>query len=78
MKEVSGKKFIERNLYRMAIVARMGIDDGEFTQEEITELIATKGSEVFNRVLGMSDMEFTLLKLKELATLLEKERRERT
>ena len=74
MQKLSSKKYIDTNLYRMAVVARMGIKEGEFTQAEVAEYIATKGKEHFDKVLGMTDDEFTLLTLKELAHALEERR----
>ena len=74
MQKISGKEYIDANLYRMAVVARMGIEEGEFTEAEIREYIASKGKEHFDKVLGMTEDEFTLLTLKELTRMLEEER----
>ena len=71
MREISSKEYIDINLYRMAVVVRMGIEEGEFTESEVKDYIASKGKEHFDKVLGMTEDEFTLLTLKELAEMLE-------
>ena len=74
MQKISGKEYIDVNLYRMAVVARMGIEESEFTEAEIKDYIASRGKEHFDNVLGMTKDEFTLLTLKELTRMLEEER----
>ena len=74
MQKRTSKEYIKRELFRMAMATRMGIDDGEFTEEEAKELIAREGGEVFDKVLNMTKDEFLLLKLKELARIVEERR----
>ena len=67
----SNKDFLDISLYRMAVVARMGITDGEFTEEECRAYIAEKGQEHFKKVLEMPNDEFLMLTLKELLGCIE-------
>lgn len=74
MRKISGKEYIDVNMYRMAVVVRMGIEENEFTEAEIKDYIASKGKEHFDKALGMTEDEFTLLTLKELVGMLEEGR----
>ena len=77
MQVKTSKAYIKQELFGLAMVTRMGIEDGEFTEEEAKELIAKHGGEAFDKVLSMTNDEFMLLKLKELAKLLEERRKSR-
>lgn len=71
VQKITSKEFIERELFRLTVATRIGIEDGEFTEEEAKELIADVGGKMFNKVLSLTDDEFMLLKLKELTKMLE-------
>lgn len=68
-KNKSRTEFIEDSFYRIAVISRMMVDNGEFTEQEMRNFIAEKGNEQFNQIFGMSKGAFGLLLLKELMNI---------
>ena len=66
MDEIKGKDMITKYLDRIGIVARIGVEDGEFTKDEILEYISTYGNEKIDGTLNMGDAEFAVVAMMEV------------
>ena len=63
--ELDGKKMIRGYLKRIAIVARISTEEGEYTKEDILEEIKTYGNEIINEAFNMKKGEFAIMALME-------------
>ena len=66
MDEIKGKDMITKYLDRIGIVARIGVEDGEFTKDEILGYISAYGNEKIEGTLNMGDAEFAVLAMMEI------------
>lgn len=60
------KSMIDRNIKHMAITARIAIENGEVTQEEVLDYVRERGGEMFTDVLTMDSGEFAGMLLAEV------------
>ena len=59
--EVTGKEMITKFLDRVAITARVGVETGEFTKEEILDYITQYGNKRIIKLLEMSEEKFAMV-----------------
>ena len=59
------KKMISDYLRRAAVVAKVGIEAGEWTKEEAETFVGEYGNEQFSKILNMEEDEFMLFAMGE-------------
>ena len=64
--EVTGKEMITKFLDRVTITARVGVETGEFTKEEILDYITQYGNKRIIKLLEMSEEKFAMVAVMEL------------
>lgn len=65
-KELEGtKKLIQNFLRRTAVLAKIGIENEEWTREEAETFVMEYGNEQFGKILNMGDEEFMLFAMGE-------------
>ena len=65
-REVTGKEMVTKFLDRIAITARIAVESGECTAEEILDYIKEYGNEKIANAMEMEDKDFALLAMLEL------------
>lgn len=65
MDEIKSKDMTTGYLDRIGIVARIGIEDGEFTRDEILEYIGAYGNKKIEGTLNMGRAEFAVMAMME-------------
>ena len=65
-KEATGKELINRFLDRIAITARISVENGEYSKDEILEYIKTYGDKKITEMLDMDDDMFNSVATLEL------------
>ena len=59
------KRLIRNFLRRAAVVAKVGIEDGEWSREEAEKFVMEYGNEQFSKVLNMEEDEFMMFAMGE-------------
>lgn len=66
MKDVTGKEMVTKFLDRIAITARIAVENGECTAEEILGYIKDYGNKKIVETMEMKERDFALMAMLEL------------
>lgn len=75
-KQENTKEILRSHLRRVAILAKIGIESGEWTREEVEKFVIEYGDEQFAKILNMGTGEFAIFALEDALSSMVKNKEE--